>query len=359
MQKKHIKIAIITALAIIAGAAVLFFILHSGSPGTFTGEIPAGVSNSQATTATLSKNDLQLAVQSTDKAQDTPIRTALLEEYDKAQISRHGDTVLFDLTTGNKQRIVISISDDGKTVHKYLWEEKLLLVNENNKTMQVIEDDFQRNVANAELPQLDPFKDNPACLDAFEKKETNREKFAGLFESAGYPGEQTVRAYESQNRFEATQTRGTVFPAGVSLPSIALTQKLSMQTLLDMIKKCEIELDINDLLPTDTLFVTFKRQNFHHERNVTVTNPLPRYKNAETLIYSIYDSGIVEVSYRTPQLVNTAKDIVSSNIMSKPNSMEDCDGVYTDRARKSLSSKLYEDKPEFVLWAEYKPGDVS
>jgi len=366
MPKPHPKPILLTAaLALLAGALALFLILRS-PPGTFSGTIPEGVSKQQAAAVTLSKTDLQLAKQASDKDQDAATREALLKEYKKAQILRHGgahggaqsETTFFDLTTGSKQRIVISITDNGKTVHKYLWEESLLLVNEDNKAMRIIGNDFQLNVTNDDLPRLDPFKDNPACLEVYEKKETSKEKLTGLFESAGYTGEQTMRAYETQNRFETTQSKGTVFPVGTSLPVIALTQKISVQTLIDMVNKCEISIGSQSALSADTLFVTFKRQNFHHERNVTVTNPMAPYNGKETYIYSVSDSGIVEVNYRTPQFVNTAKDIVASNIMSKPYSMKECDAWHMSKARSSLSGLINEEPSEFILWSEYDVGGV-
>jgi tRNA(Leu) C34 or U34 (ribose-2'-O)-methylase TrmL len=360
----HKRKTIIAALAIAVGAfamatlALALFLPHLSTRATFTCAAHANITQAQADTATLTKQDLKLVKQAAGNPDDTEIRSALLKDYKKAQILRHSDVTYFDLTTNNKQRIVIAVSNSGKSVQKYLWEDKLLLVNDDNKELQVVENNFKTNVTEPNLPQLDPLKDNPNCLEIFTKKETSKKTVdISAFDGAGYSGKQTLRAYESQYGFETTAARGTVFPVGTSLTTIALTQKLALETLLDSVKSCEIDVDKNGNLSLDTLFVTFKRQTFQHERGVTITNPLPEFNGAETYIYSTSADGIVEINYQIPQFVNTAKDIVASNIMSKPTSMEYCDEWHMDKAASRLYSLVGDENTAFVRWSEYKMGE--
>jgi hypothetical protein len=346
MTKKKIALTVLALALVVAGTLAFVFLPRLLPRSTYTGALPAGATQTQADAAILSKTDTKLAKQAASSSNsDDESRTALLKDYKKAQVLHNGDATYFDLTTADKQRVIIEVQDGGKTLRKYLREENLLLLNEDNRDMRVIPDNFQKNVNAADLPQIDPFKDNPNGLEQFEKKETSKTKADGLFESVGYSGAQTLAIYETQNGFVTTSAKGTVFPAGTSLATIALVQKLALQTLLD----CTTE----DALTADTVFITFKRQNFHHERDVTVTNPLPPFGGAETYIYSVSGSGIVELNYRTPNLVNSAKDIVAANIMSKPSSMEYCDEYHFDAARRQLSSRLNMDEPDFTLWADY------
>lgn len=356
-KKRPAVIIAAVALALVVGAVALFSVFHFNPDYTLTAVIPEGVSDEQTAMITITEADYRLVLQARDAGADAETRNVLLDEYKKAQILRKGDMVFFDLLTDNRQRIIFVIWNKGKQVKKYLLEETLLLTNTMNKELQIIKDDYQKNAAAQELPLFDPFLNNPACLEVFEKRETSK-RGVNVYEltELGHSADQIMHVYETQNNFQTKEIRGTIFPAGTDLAAMALLLEMSLDTLLGSVNTCDITVDGIGALTSDTLFVTFKRQTFDHERDVTITNPLPEFDGAETRIFSKSDSGIVEVSYRTPQFINTAKDIVSSNIMSKPESMEQCDEAFFNNATRQFGSKLLAGDYDFELWADVNVG---
>ena len=359
MKKKHKWLIAGAALCVLLTAAALAILLSQRFSGAaFTGTIPEGVGEQQAELCKISTMDYQLARKVQNAKNDETVRETLLTQYKKAQIFRKDTVTILECLTDNRQRVVLVVSGRGKQLQKYVLEEKLLLWNDRNSEMHRVEAAFQRNVTAGELPLLDVFQNNSACLEVFEKKETEKRKFTiSALADEGYPAEQTMRVYETQSSFQTTAARGNLLPAGTGIAVVALAQKISMEALLRCAEEGGVSLDDVGALAEDTLFVTFKRQTFLHERSVTVTNPRPGYDGAEVYVFGKSGKGMVEVNYQTPQFINTEKDVVASNIMSKPGSMELCDEAYFNDALRVVNSMLSSGE-DLVRWSEYQAGDT-